>query len=250
MREGQRSASQGTRPDGIVKIRCVTDGSRLWHIAPRNRTWFDGSLQRDGPLIELLFAYGAGLLTLINPCVLPVLPIILASALSADRRGPLALAAGMSLSFVVFGMTVAAVGHSIGLTETALSNIAATLMVFFGLVLVVPAFSRQFETATAGFAAGADSRMHGMDLSGLRGQFLGGTLLRAVWSSCILTLGYGAGRALRSDGLRTFAQRSKPLSGILFIAVGAMILLRIHHVIEAWAVQALPLWLQDLSVAL
>ncbi len=236
-------------------------------------------------MIELLFAYGAGLLTLINPCVLPVLPIILASALSADRRGPLALAAGMSLSFVVFGMVVATVGHSIGLTETALSNIAATLMVFFGLVLVVPAFSRQFETATAGFASGADSRLHGMDLSGLRGQFLGGTLLGAVWSPCIgptlggaialasqgdslpraasimiafalgvstliLTLGYGAGRLLRSDGLRTFAQRSKPLIGILFIAVGAMILLRIHHVIEAWAVRALPLWLQDLSVAL
>ena len=59
--------------------------------------------------MELIFAYGAGLLTLINPCVLPVLPIVLGSALSADRRGPLALAAGMSLSFVVFGMRSAAV---------------------------------------------------------------------------------------------------------------------------------------------
>ena len=113
----------------------------------------------------------------------------------------------------------------------------------------------------------------------------GGTLLGAVWSPCIgptlggaialasrgdslvrttsimiafalgvstliLALGYGAGRAVRSDGLRAFAQRSKPLIGILFIAVGAMILLRIHQVIEAWAVQAPPFWLQDLSVAL
>ena len=218
-------------------------------------------------MIELLFAYGAGLLTLINPCVLPVLPIILASALSADRRGPLALALGMSLSFVVFGMIVATVGHAIGLTETTLSNIAATLMVLFGLVLVVPAFSRQFETATAGFAAGADTRLHGVDLSGLRGQFLGGTLLGAVWSPCIgptlggaialasqgesllrsatimiafaagvstliIGLGYGAGHLIRSEGLRTFAQRSKPLIGVLFIAVGVMILLRVHHIIE------------------
>lgn len=236
-------------------------------------------------MIELLFAYGAGLLTLINPCVLPVLPIILASALSADRRGPLALALGMSLSFVVFGMIVATVGHAIGLTETTLSNIAATLMVLFGLVLVVPAFSRQFETATAGFAAGADTRLHGVDLSGLRGQFLGGTLLGAVWSPCIgptlggaialasqgesllrsatimiafaagvstliIGLGYGAGHLIRSEGLRTFAQRSKPLIGVLFIAVGVMILLRIHHIIEAWAVRSLPIWFQDLSVAL
>ncbi len=236
-------------------------------------------------MIELLFAYGAGLLTLINPCVLPVLPIILASALSADRRGPLALALGMSLSFVVFGMIVATVGHAIGLTETTLSNIAATLMVLFGLVLVVPAFSRQFETATAGIAAGADTRLHGVDLSGLRGQFLGGTLLGAVWSPCIgptlggaialasqgesllrsaaimivfaagvstliIGLGYGAGHFIRSDGLRVFAQRSKPLIGVLFVAVGVMILLRVHHIIEAWAVRSLPIWFQDLSVAL
>ena len=43
--------------------------------------------------MEYLLGYAAGLLTLINPCVLPVLPIVLATALQADRRGPLALAA-------------------------------------------------------------------------------------------------------------------------------------------------------------
>ena len=55
--------------------------------------------------MDLFFAYIAGLLTLINPCVLPVLPIVLATALNADRRGPIALAAGMSLSFVTLGMS-------------------------------------------------------------------------------------------------------------------------------------------------
>ncbi|MEL6841157.1 MAG: cytochrome c biogenesis protein CcdA, partial [Pseudomonadota bacterium] len=57
--------------------------------------------------MDLLFGYLAGLLTLINPCVLPVLPIVLATALQAGRGGPLVLAAGMSLSFVIVGMTVA-----------------------------------------------------------------------------------------------------------------------------------------------
>lgn len=236
-------------------------------------------------MIELLLAYGAGLLTLINPCVLPVLPIVLASALSADRRGPAALALGMSISFVIFGMIVATIGHAIGLTEYTLSMIAASLMIFFGLVLVVPVFSRQFETVTAGFASGADSRLHGLELSGLRGQFLGGVLLGAVWSPCIgptlggaialasqgdnlvwatmimiafsmgvstliLILGFGAGKTIRTDALRNLSHRSKPLIGALFIAVGAMILFRVHHLIEAWAVRALPVWLQDLSVAL
>jgi cytochrome c-type biogenesis protein len=43
----------------------------------------------------VVFAYFAGLLTLINPCVLPVLPIVLASALHKDRKAPIALAAGL-----------------------------------------------------------------------------------------------------------------------------------------------------------
>ena len=58
--------------------------------------------------LDLLLAYGAGLLTLINPCVLPVLPIILGSALREERLGPVALCAGMSTAFVIVGVGVAA----------------------------------------------------------------------------------------------------------------------------------------------
>jgi hypothetical protein len=71
-------------------------------------------------------------------------------------------------------------------------------------------------------------------------------------STLILGLGFGAGNAIRAraNALRSIAEKSKPLMGALFIAVGLMILFKFHHVLEAWAVQALPIWLQDLSVAL
>ena len=99
--------------------------------------------------MDLVFAYIAGLLTLINPCILPVLPIVLVAALNADRRGPLALAAGMSLSFVVFGVLVTAFGAAVGLTQDRLAQTGAAMMVAFGLILLVPAFSRRFEVAAA-----------------------------------------------------------------------------------------------------
>lgn len=237
--------------------------------------------------MELLFAYAAGLLTLINPCVLPVLPIVLVSALNASRMGPVALAAGMSVSFVVFGVLVTAFGSSIGLTQDRLAEIGAFLMIAFGIVLVVPMFARRFETATAGFAAGADAQLSDIDDSGLKGQFLGGLLLGAVWSPCIgptlggaialasqgesllwatlimiffalgvstliLGLGFGAREAIRArtTALRGLAEKSKPILGITFIAVGLMLALKFHHVIEAWALDVMPIWLQDLSVAL
>lgn len=234
--------------------------------------------------MDILFAYLAGLLTLINPCVLPVLPIVLASALGQSRAGPVALAAGMSLSFIVFGVFVTAFGNAIGLTQDLLSQIGAVLLVAFGLVLLVPAFARQFEAATAGVSAGADARMTGLS-GGVRGQFLGGMLLGAVWSPCIgptlggaialasqgqtlwwvalimagfaagvstfiIALGLGTGEAIRAraTSLRGLAERSKPLLGAAFVIVGLMILFRVHHMIEAGLISILPHWLQDLSV--
>jgi len=237
--------------------------------------------------MELLFAYGAGLLTLINPCVLPVLPIVLASALNADRRGPIALALGMAISFVAFGMFVTVFGRAVGLTQESLANIGAIIMILFGIILVVPAFATRFELATAGFAASADSTLNDSDLSGFQGQFFGGMLLGAVWSPCIgptlgsaiglasqgenlfwaflimcffaagvatLILGIGIGGQnlirQRTQALRGLAEKSKPILGAVFLAVGLMILFKVHHFIEAVAIDVLPYWLQDLSVAL
>ena len=135
--------------------------------------------------MELVFAYLAGLLTLINPCVLPVLPIVLATALQASRHGPLVLAAGMSLSFVTLGMAVTSFGYAVGLNEQDIARAGAVLMVGFGLILLVPRFSTAFSTATAGFASSADAGLDNVDRNTLRGQFLGGMLLGAVWSPCV-----------------------------------------------------------------
>lgn len=237
--------------------------------------------------MELIFAYVAGLLTLINPCVLPVLPIVLATALQASRRGPLAVAAGLSLSFVVLGVAVTAFGHALGLSIDDISRAGAVLMIGFGLVLLVPRFSAAFSTATAGVAARADGQLDVVDRSGLRGQFLGGLLLGAVWSPCVgptlggaislasqgqnlgyativmvafaagvstivLALGYGARSALqkRQALMRKIAISARPIMGIAFVAVGLMLFFQLHHYIEGWLLDHLPPWLIDLSVSL
>lgn len=236
--------------------------------------------------MEFIFAYLAGVLTLINPCVLPVLPIVLVSALNANRFGPAALALGMSLSFVVFGVAVTAFGGAIGLTQDRLAQIGAALMIVFGVILLVPMLSRRFEMATAGVASGADTQMNQIDSSGMRGQFVGGLLLGAVWSPCIgptlggaialasqgdnlgyvtlimvcfalgvstliLGLGLGAREAIRTRAqmLRTLAERSKPILGFTFLVVGLILYFQLHHIAEAWLLDAMPIWLQDLSVA-
>lgn len=238
-------------------------------------------------MIELIFAYLAGLLTLINPCVIPVLPIVLASAINAGLSGPWALSAGLTVSFVAFGMFVTTIGYSIGLTQENLAQIGALVMIIFGLVLLVPAFSRKFETATQSVAGAANRKMLGLDLGGTSGQFIGGVLLGAVWSPCIgptlggaialasqgenliwamlimlffafgvstliLGLSWGAQSALRTrtHALKSIAERSKPILGFVFLTVGLMIYFKVHHLIERLALQTLPSWLLDFSVIL
>ena len=236
--------------------------------------------------MDVLLGYIAGLLTLVNPCVLPVLPIVLASALQAHKLGPAALALGMSVAFVTLGLRVAVAGRSLGLSEETVAQAGALLMVGFGAVMLVPRLNAGFALATGGLAAQADAGFDDATRGGLRGQVLGGALLGAVWSPCvgptlggaislasqgeslvwagaimvafaagistiILALGYGARAALarRKALLRRVAEVSKPVMGVVFILVGLMIFFQLHHVIEEWLLDVMPIWLQDLSVS-
>lgn len=237
--------------------------------------------------MDLILAYGAGLLTLINPCVLPMLPIILASALNVDARGPVVLAAGMGVSFVALGVGVTAFGSAIGLDEDRVGQIAAVMMIGFGLILLTPRFGAVFASATSGLAGRASAKLGEVGQTDLRGQFLTGLLLGAVWSPCvgptlggaialaaqgadllwaglvmtafalgvgtlIVGLSLGAREALRarSASLRGLAERSQPIMGGVLMLVGLAILFRLHYRAEAWLLEIMPVWLLDLSVAL
>lgn len=237
--------------------------------------------------MDLIFAFGAGLLTLINPCVLPVLPIILGSALREEPLGPVALSAGLSVTFVVLGVGVAAAGPAIGLDADRMAQIAAVAMITFGLVLLVPSFNVRFAAATAGISGQAEQQRSVVQQYGLGGHFLGGMLLGAAWSPCIgptlggaislasqgeslawaaaimaafamgtstviLMLAYGTREAItrRQESFRKIAANSKWVMAIALIVVGLGILFGLHHVLEGWVSSLLPIWLQDLSVSL
>lgn len=233
-----------------------------------------------GCVVEIVFGFIAGLFTLINPCVITVLQIALASALQAGQFGPVVLAAGMSIAFVTFGMTVATVGHSIGLTESVLTRTSAILMMLFGLLLLVPQLNRRFAAASSGLGVSASEQMDALPTTGLSRQFVGGLLLGAVWSPCIgptlggaismasqgeslfksflvmlsfavgvstviVGLGYGTREAVqkRQKSLRALSKNAKNIMGITFLLVGAMIYFELHHILEVLIINIMPFWL-------
>lgn len=235
--------------------------------------------------MEIFFAYLAGLLTLINPCVLPVLPIVFGSALQENRLGPVALAMGMTATFVIAGMGISVFGRAIGLDESTLVTVGATMMIGFGLILMVPQFSRGFASATGGLAGQADAQIDRLDSKSLWGQFLGGALLGLVWVPCvgptlggaialastgeslgwaalimlsfglgistlIIGLAYGAQTVFRTHRARflSVAQRARPIMGAVFLFTGLALLTGLFKQAEIWLLDTLPFWLQDLSV--
>jgi cytochrome c biogenesis protein CcdA len=235
--------------------------------------------------MDIVFGYVAGLLTLLNPCVLPVLPIVLASALQGGRFGPLYLCLGLSASFVGLGIGLAQAGPALGIYPETVERAAAALMIVAGGVLLLPGLNARFATATAGFAARADAQIGTLDQTRPGGMIAGGALLGAVWSPCIgptlggaialaaqgeglmqasavmtafalgvssvmLALAYGARAqiARRKGALMALATRAKPLMGAAFLLVGLAIWFRLHIRAEEWALDHLPTWFTDLSI--
>jgi cytochrome c biogenesis protein CcdA len=229
-------------------------------------------------------AFAAGVLTILSPCVLPILPIVLGAAASEHRWGPAALAAGLAVSFVAIGLFAATVGYSIGLDTELFRNIAAALMIAVGVVLLVPRFQQRLALAGAPLANWSDHHFGAIRRSGLAGQILVGLLLGAVWSPCVgptlgaasilaaqgrdlgevaatmLAFGFGAALPLAFVGLLSretlLRWRARLIAGgagvkaafaIVLVSIGALVLSGLDKRIETGVVDISPQWLTNIT---
>jgi cytochrome c-type biogenesis protein len=232
----------------------------------------------------LVLSFVAGVLSVLSPCVLPLLPIVLGTAATKQKWGPVALAAGLALSFVAIGLFVATIGFSIGLDADVFRYVAAVLMLAVGVVLMVPRLQSAFAVAGGPLANWAHERLDGADTGSVGGQFAVGLLLGAVWSPCVgptlgaasllaaqgrdlgqvaLTMfvfGLGAavpllalGVASREVMMRWRARLAaagpglKTGFGAILVAVGLLALTGLDKRVETALVEASPQWLTDLT---
>jgi len=232
----------------------------------------------------LPLAFAAGVFSILSPCVLPILPIVLAAAASEHRWGAVALAGGLSVSFVAIGLFAGTIGYSIGLDTGVFRSAAAVLMIAVGAILVVPRFQERLALAGAPLANLAGRYVSVARQGGLFGQMLVGLLLGAVWSPCVgptlgaasllaaqgrdlpqvalvmFTFGVGAALPLLTLGMfsREFLLRwrkqilsagygVKIVFGLLFVAIGALVLSGFDKTVETALVNASSQWLTDLT---
>ncbi len=230
--------------------------------------------------------YVAGALTILSPCVLPLVPIVLGGAAQGGRWGPLALAGGLVVSFTATGFLVATLGASVGLDGEALRLVGAAMLALFGLVLLVPQAQHAVERMAGPVAGWAGARQAGLERHGAAGQAGIGALLGLVWSPCVgPTLGAATVLAAQGDNLREVAvvmlafglgiasvllaialagrqlltkwrarlmrtgTGGRRILGVLLLATGIFIGTGFDRVIEAALVTASPDWLVALTTS-
>jgi cytochrome c biogenesis protein CcdA/thiol-disulfide isomerase/thioredoxin len=126
-------------------------------------------------IILLFFAFLAGIVTILSPCILPVLPIVLSGTLTGGKRRPLAIVIGFILSFTFFTLFLSIIVRATGLPTDTLRFVAILIIGVFGISLLIPKFQQWTEKlfSTIAIAPRATSGL-------LIGMSLG-----LVWAPCV-----------------------------------------------------------------
>jgi cytochrome c biogenesis protein CcdA/thiol-disulfide isomerase/thioredoxin len=203
-------------------------------------------------LILIAIGFVAGIVTALSPCVLPVLPIVLAGG--ATGRRPLAIVAGIVVSFTVFTLFAAWLLDLLGLPQDVLRNLAIALLLLVALSLLVPKISellaRPLQVLTrrgsgdhgGGFLLGASL---GLVFVPCAGPVLAAVTVIAAkrevgFDGLVLTLAYAVGAALpmlaiafagqrAARAFRSRAENVRRVAGVLVAAAALAIALGVDQ---------------------
>lgn len=232
----------------------------------------------------LALSYAAGALSTLSPCVLPLLPVLLASAVQKHVLAPLALALGLAGSFAGMGLFAASLGLSLGIDTSTLRFAAAFLMLALGIVLLVPVLQAELTQRMGPLTGWANRLLERLPSNGAGAQLLLGLVLGVVWSPCagptlgaaiglaaqretmlqaamvmaifgfgaatpVVALAYGSRQVVlrRRDRLRRASAAARPVMGIAIASVGLLVLTGLDKIAETRLTNAMPDWLLNFT---
>ena len=133
----------------------------------------------------LIFALAGGALTILSPCTLPVVPLVLGGAAVPGRQRVAGVFLGFGVTFVVTTVLLASALAALDVTTDRLRLLSAVLLGLFGAMLALPRLARRVELATAPLAR-AGTRIAGDgSRSGLVGGILVGAAIGLIWAPCV-----------------------------------------------------------------
>ncbi len=224
-------------------------------------------------------AFIAGFVTILSPCVLPLLPVILSTTVQEGRARPWGILVGFIGSFTLVTLFLAFAVQNLGISPNATRILSAVLLTGFGLVLAVPALKHRFEMVTASLLPASV----GGERSGFFGGLAIGGGLGFAWTPCVgpimasvitlalnqavngaavtTTLAFALGTAVPMAAVmfggrslvRRFAfvqangQRIQQVFGVLLILVGIGIWTGVDRLIQVQLLEWFPNWESTLT---
>lgn len=231
-------------------------------------------------MLTLLFAFAAGLVTVLAPCILPVLPIVLSGGSVQGKSRPWGIILGVVLSFSVFTLALSWAVQQLGLSPNFARTFGMAILAALGVLFLIPHGLDRFEGWLSARLrrSGPPTERHGFG-----GGFLLGLSLGAVWTPCAgpilagvvvaaqtgevnstlvaVTIAYAIGAALpmgliaglgqriisRVRWLNQRLNRVQQVFGVLLIAVAILMATGLDRRFQSWVIDRTPNWLPQLQ---
>ncbi len=223
--------------------------------------------------ILLLFAFLAGIVTILSPCILPVLPIVLSGSLTGGKKRPLGIVTGFIISFTFFTLFLTTIVRATGLPADSLRFIAVIVIGFFGASLLIPQLQLILEkifSRVAGLAPQQSQKEGYVD------GILVGLSLGLIWTPCVgpilasvislaltgtvtttaffITLAYATGTAIpmlaityggrnlltKTPWLLSHTRTIQKIFGVLMIATALAIYLNLDRKFQTYILEKFP----------
>lgn len=223
-------------------------------------------------LILILFAFLAGLVTILSPCILPVLPIVLSGSVSEGKKRPLGIVAGFVISFTFFTLFLSAIVKATGISSDLLRNISVVLIILLGVSLVIPQAQLLFEKLFSYFSQFSNSSTKdgfwpgvavGLSLGLLWTPCVGPILASVIslaltgsvnGSAALITFAYALGTSLPmlaiTYGGRALLQKVPWLLrnsahiqqgfGVVMVIIGVALFFNVDRQFQSWLLQKFP----------
>jgi cytochrome c biogenesis protein CcdA/thiol-disulfide isomerase/thioredoxin len=180
-------------------------------------------------MLLLLFAFLSGIVTILAPCIWPLLPIILSSSIAhKGKLRPLGITLGIIFSFAVFTLFISFIVKAFHFDPNVLRIIAVVILAILGIVMIVPKLNSFVEGLTSRLSGRFGSRVQAGN--GFSGGFVTGLALGVIWSPC-------AGPILAA--IATLAALGKITSTVILVTVAYVIGVGIPLLLFAYGGQQL-----------
>lgn len=226
-------------------------------------------------LLLLAFAFLAGIVTILSPCILPILPIILSGAVGEGKQKPLGIVAGFVASFTFFTLFLTTIVRLLNISADILRTLSIIVIFVFGLSLIVPQvqamIEKMFSRISSRFAPGSKRPK-----TGFGGGLTIGLSLGLLWTPCVgpilasvislaltgavnsaaffITLAYSLGTAIpmliivytgravfsKIPWLLANTKRIQQIFGIVMIATAVALYANVDRKFQTWVLETFP----------